>query len=225
MTLPLDPPYISPEQREVDETPKKELMLSPWIVQNIVYELIVNNFKHNPQQKDGYPFNNQYSDDKNATGIFVGIAFHYDPIAIQKRPAIFVFRDEATYQFPTINQLVEADPKESEERKLAIASMTLGVACIATNVGFVEQLAHYVARPLLQYESEIRRDFKFRRFHLTGISKPQIYQEAKDHFLVILNISTVFDDSWVIRGEDLKIKTISKTIFDSINPNVILSDQ
>ena len=67
-------------------------------------------------------------------------------------------------------------------------------------------------------------EFKFRRFRLSGVSKPQIYVESSDHFIVVLSIETVFDDSVVIYKDDLKLKTVSSLIFDGTSNNP-LTDQ
>jgi hypothetical protein len=39
--------------------------------------------------------------------------------------------------------------------------------------------------------------------------------ESKDHFAISLNLMTSFDIGYVIRGEHLKLKTMSYTVYTS----------
>ena len=71
----------------------------------------------------------------------------------------------------------------------------------------------------MYHQEQIRKDFAFRRFRLNKLSAPTIYVEAKDNFMVSLDIETAYDDGWMIKLQDLKLKTVSKVIFDSITGN------
>lgn len=205
--------YVSPYNRELAERDEREMVLTPWTVQNICYEIIKNYMLTNPPQSQGYRFAQTYDPDDLKTGIALEIAFNYKDVAMQKRPAIFVSRGETAFKFPTLNQMIGANPRESEKSKYAMLEMPINVAVIATNVGFAEQLAEYIFAIFLRFQETIRKDFCLRQFKLVTLAAPQLYLESKDHFVINILLDAVFDMGSVIKGDDLKLKTISYQIF------------
>jgi hypothetical protein len=208
-----DVAYVSPYVRETLEKDVREMVLTPWTVQNICYEVLKNYMTENPPQKEGYRFTQVYDPDELKTGISLEIAYHYKDAVIQKRPGIYVSRGDVTFQFPTINQTIGLNNRESEKMKFSMLQMPINLAVVATNVGFAEQLAQYVFQIFLRYQEVIRNDFCLRQFKLATLSEPSIYLESKDHFVVNVTLLVVFDMGAVIRRDDLKIKTISYAVF------------
>jgi hypothetical protein len=196
---------------------KNGLEMNAWSVQNIVFELIKNYMLSNSPQDLGFTFTQKHTDDPTTNQIFLDISFNWRKDQQGKRPAIFVERGALSLDYPTFGAQVGGNIKESESERMAIQKMPITVSCLATNLGFTEMLAEYVKQPLLSFRKEIRRDFGFREFALTTVGKPQAIQlEGKDHFYVELGISTAFDDRSMVKGDDLKLKTISKFIFDEV---------
>jgi hypothetical protein len=210
-----DTAYVSPYVRESLEKDVRVMVLTPWTVQNICYEIVKNYMLENPPQKEGYKFAQVYDADEYKTGISLEIAYHYKDAVIQKRPGIYVSRGAATFQFPTINQMMGVNHRESEKTKFGMLHMPINLAVVATNVGFAEQLAQYVFKIFLRYQEVIRNDFCLRQFKLVSLSEPTLYLESKDHFVVNVVLQAVFDMGSVIKGDDLKLKTISYTVFTS----------
>jgi hypothetical protein len=211
--LSADPSYISPYIRESDEKDSRVMVLTPWTVQNICFEILKNYMMENSPQSDGYKFSQKYDEDDYTSGISLEIAYHYKDDIIQKRPGLYVSRGPVEFKFPTINQLIGAVPQESEKMRYAMISMPINISVVATNVGFVEQLAEYVFNIFLRYQEVIKRDFCIRQFKLVSMDAPRIYLESKDHFMVNILLLAVFDMGAVIKGDDLKLKKISYTIF------------
>jgi hypothetical protein len=205
--------YVSPYNRELAERDERVMVLTPWTVQNICYEIIKNYMLTNPPQSQGYKFAQTYDVDDLKTGIALEIAFNYKDVSVQKRPAVFVSRGETAFRFPTINQMIGANPRESEKTKYAMLEMPINVAVLATNVGFAEQLAEYIFTAFLRFQEVIKKDFCLRQFKLVTLSAPQIYLESKDHFVINILLDAVFDMGTVVKGDDLKLKTVSYQIF------------
>jgi hypothetical protein len=218
-----DVAYVSPYVRESLEQDERIMVLTPWTVQNICYEIIKNYMLENPPQKEGYKFTQTYAADDFETGIALEIAYHYKDAVIQKRPAIYVSRGDVTVQFPTINQTIGANHKDSEKTKLAILQMPINLAVVATNIGFAEQLAQYIFRIFLRYQEVIRDDFCLRQFKLVSIGQPILYLESKDHFVVNVQLQAVFDMGSVIKRDDLRLKTITYTVFTSCAEQPLLN--
>lgn len=209
------------ERSDIAQTKGFTITLSPWTVQNICLELVANYFLNNDPEKLGYAFKQKYSNDKLKSEIFLDIAYNWNAQVIGQRPAIFVQRDSCRLASPIMNQVIGSAVAESEQSRMHMNYLNVGLACIATNLGFCEQLADYVKQPFAYFQQQIREDYRFRRFRLLDIAAPRLYTEAKDHFIIMLTVETVFDENWVIKGDDLKIKSMSKMIFDSITGNRI----
>jgi hypothetical protein len=189
------------------------MVLTPWTVQNICYEVLKNYMTVNTPQNEGYVFTQSYSPDDLETGIALEIAYHYKDTVIQKRPGIYVSRGETNFRFPTLNQLVGSNSRESEKSRYVMLEMPVNLAVVATNIGFTEQLAEYVFKIFLRYQEVIKNDFCLRQLKLVSLSEPTLYLESKDHFVVNVLLQSVFDMGAVIKGDDLKLKTVSHTIF------------
>jgi hypothetical protein len=189
------------------------MVLTPWTVQNICYEVLKNYMTVNLPQNEGYAFTQKYNPDDLESDISLEIAYHYKDSVVQKRPGIFVSRGETSFRFPTLNQLIGSNSRESEKSKYTLIEMPVNLAVVATNVGFVEQLAEYVFKVFLRYQEVIRNDFCLRQLKLASLSAPTLYLESKDHFVVNVLLMSAFDMGAVIRGDDLKLKTISYSVF------------
>lgn len=215
--------YVSPYVREKDERDEKVMVLTPWTVQNICYEVLKNYMLENTPQAEGYRFTQKYAADELESGITLDIAYHYKDTVVQKRPGIYVSRGETTFKHPTLNQMIGSNPRESEKTKYALVEMPLVIAVVATNVGFAEQLAEYVFKIFLRYQEVIRKDFCIRQFKLVSLGQPTLYLESKDHFVVNVILQTAFDMGAVIKGDDLKLKTVSYTVFTSCAEQPLLN--
>ncbi len=197
------------------------LILNGWVVQNIVYELLANYFLMVTPKDEGFQFSYTYKvDNKGAmasdSGIFLDIGFNWRQDIVGKRPAVFVHRGDEKYTYPTLGQTAHINAKESEIQKLSFTGMSISVTCIATEIGLVEQIAEYVKLPLKSYQTEIQRDFRFRKFRVLGKSKPELFNDTKEHFSIELDISVDFDEGCIIKRDDLKLKKVSRLLFDSI---------
>jgi hypothetical protein len=210
-----DVAYVSASQRELQERDERIMVLTPWTVQNICYEVLRNYMLENTPQAEGYQFSQKYDTDDIKTGIGLEIAFHYKDVVIQKRPGIYISRGETAFKFPTLNQVIGVNPKESEKTRLGILEMPINISVVATNVGFAEQLAEYVFKIFLRFQEVIKNDFCLRQFKLVSLGQPQLYLESKDHFVINILLEAVFDMGAVIKGDDLKLKKVSYTVFTS----------
>jgi hypothetical protein len=167
----------------------------------------------NDPKEQGYIFSQRYQRDPRASGIFLDLGLNYRDDVVQKRPAIFVSRGPVDFVFPTFNQQIGGNQKDSVKNKLAIARMPVQITFIATNVGFVEQLSEYACGAFLHFAEQIRKDFFFRHFKLAGLTPPSLYLESKDHFAITANIATDFDMGFTITGDHLKLKTVGMAVF------------
>jgi hypothetical protein len=209
-------PYNSPFYRgycSPCEEKEKKLRLSPWVVQNICFELIANYMLANDPLEQGFIFSQRYARDPKASGIFLDLGLNYRDDIVQKRPAIFVSRGPVELLNPTMNQQIGGNARDSIKNKLTIARMSVVVTVIGTNIGFTEQLAEYSCNSFMYFAEQIRNDFFFRTFKLASVSAPSLYLESKDHIAISANVNTDFDIGFTITGDHLKLKTVSSAVF------------
>lgn len=219
---PTVPATIQHIEYDTNKSATPELYLNAWSVQNIIYELVTNYMTANPPASLGFNFNATYDKDHAKSGILVDIAYNWDAARAGKRPAIFVQRGDWDFKHPTMGQSIsKKNMMESEDERMSINILPITVKVIAAPIGFVEQLAEYVRQAFIYYQKEIQQDFKLRRFRLVEVSKPQIYVDAKEYFVIMISIEVAFDEGWVIKGDDLKLKTVGRAIFDSVTSKPI----
>jgi len=216
--------YLPPIQREFETGGVSTLRLTPFNVQRIVVELVRQHWLYNNPSINGYTFQERYAVNDSDSDVYIDVGFNLKMNPVSKRPSIIVTRSDANYGALTINQQIENNPKESEKVKLHTITMGLSISVIASPVALAETMAEWTAQPLEDYEEQIRTAFKMRRFRMAAIQRPQLYKEAKDFFIVVIPIEVVFDSRVVIRKEDLKLKTVARSIFLGMN-NQPLTEQ
>lgn len=191
--------------------------LSPWAVQGIIYELITKFFTANSPESMGYPLKLKYDPDKLKSDIYVDIAYNYNGSAANKRPSIFISRGDCDIAGKTMgHQIPGGHPADSTLARLLINQLPINVAVIAAPVAMVELLADYTKQAFISFQQEIQCDFGFRRFRLHNVSRPQIYVEAKEYFVVNLSIEVVYDEGFMLKRDDLKLKSVGLAIFESL---------
>jgi len=215
---------IATEVQQSCEAAPSLVQLSPWVVQGIVYELITGFFLRNTPASMGYPLPLVYDSDKLKSGIYVDIAYNYNASVANKRPSVFISRGDCEIAGKTMGHSISGgEMRESEQARLLLNTVPINVAVIASPIMMVELLADYTKQAFISYQQEIQRDFNFRKFRLHEVSKPQIHVEAKEYFVVNLAIEVVYDEGWILRRDDLKLKTVGMAIFDALNSHLRLA--
>lgn len=208
---------VTIEQKQACAVAPELVSMSPWVVQGIIYELITRFFSNNPPEAMGYPLRLRYDPDKLKSDIYVDIAYNYNAQAANKRPSIFISRGDCKIGGKTMGHAVPGgNIAASTTTKLLINQVPINVAVIASPVAQAELLADYTKQAFVSFQQEIQADFGFRRFRIVEVSKPQIYVEAKEYFVVNLSIEVVYDEGWTLRRDDLKMKTVGMAIFDAL---------
>ena len=108
------------------------------------------------------------------------------------------------------------DAMGSDTAKMLMNTLPINIAVLGAPLATAEMLADYTKQAFISFQQEIQRDFSFRRFRVKSVSAPKAYSEAKDYFVVNIGIEVVYDEGWVLRRDDLKLKSIGLAIFDSL---------
>jgi hypothetical protein len=186
-------------------------------VQRIVYELIKNYMLSNSPEDCGVQLKQRFNADPVKSDIKLDVAYNWKAADMDKVPAVYVQRGDIEVGCPTMGQDVSHNEKESEDTRLSISQMPVIITCIAAEpVAVVENLVEYVKQALICFRKEVKLDFRLRRFQLSKITKPEQTKESKNNFKVDLVVDTAFDETWVIKREGLRLKTVGMVIFDGL---------
>jgi hypothetical protein len=195
------------------------IYLNGYNVQRIVYELIKNWMLSNTPESANVDLAQTYDQDQTKSGIFLDVGYNFNAQPASKLPAVYVQRGAVNISSPIINQKIGVNDKESENTLFVLSSMPVKISCLAAApIAVVENLAEYVKQPLLYFRKEIKLDFNFRKFQLVQIATPELIKESKDVFRVDLMVDTAFSENWVVKRDDLKLKTVSQVLFDNLTP-------
>lgn len=198
-----------PSELEAQRGNNGVVLLTPFYIQAALKEVLHLFMLHNSPASLGFAFNEKYNPERTAgNNIYLDMAFSFDTASMQTRPAIFVYREDAAFQGVTFDRTLGSNSAESERLRSHLTRCNFGVACIAQEIGFVEALANYITIPLLEFESQIRADLCLQRFRMSSMSRPQLYQESKEHYIIVLGIEVAYFTGTKIREEALKIKNI-----------------
>lgn len=200
-----------------------KLRLNAWSVQTIIYELLSNFMSSNDPEEMGFTFKQKFNEDRLKSDIVLDVGYNWKSKDATKTPACYIVRGDVSLKKLTIGENQSYNVKESEESRFLMNSMQVQLNCVATGLGLTEQFAEYVKQSFITFSQEIKREFGFRRFLLVSISKPSLYLESKEQFVVTLTLDVVYDEGWTVQGQNLKLKTVGRVIFDGITAKPMLN--
>jgi hypothetical protein len=214
--------YVSKVGRELAQAKIDKCSLTPFKAQAVVFDILKNHLITNQPADLGYPFEETYSPDETKSKIFIDLSNNWNPRTPHKRPAVFVYRGTAEYGKSGTNTIghnrIGANVAESEESFARICSLPIMLNCIQGPVGAAETFADYIKYPFLYFSKRIMEEYCFIKFKLSSISTPEHYLvDGKDVFSVKLNIDTEFFDTWQLKGDHLKLKSVHNSVYTELN--------
>jgi hypothetical protein len=213
--------YESPESlnRKLSKPIEPSMRINAFTIQEIVYEVITG-FMASPDNDPaemGYKFTSRYHPDETKSDIHIALAYDWKAVTASKIPAVYIQRGDMETKHPTIRQTTSyAGIKESEEERTVINIVPIQVVVIAKPFAVAEQIADWIRVGLVSFQPEIQGDFNLRRFRVESMSAPKIYVEGENSFVIMLNINAVFDEGWILKRDDLKLKAVGSVIFDKL---------
>jgi hypothetical protein len=192
------------------------LPITAWTCQGIVLETLKNYMLANPPQDCGFAFSQRYHTDPSESKILLDVGYHWKTQLAKMTPATYINRGEVRIGQLTLTGETHVNPKESSVQRNVTNTMSVTLSCIAPGIGFAEQYAEYNKQAIMSFSREIKKELGLRQFRLIGMSKPTIYLDTKDTFVIELTIEISFDEGWIVQREDPKLKTVGLVIFDAV---------
>jgi len=171
------------------------------ILTGIILELLRNYFKQNDSPK--------YTNDRIHSEIDIQAAYRWTPDVTQVRPGIYVKREEITIgaRRGMSDIMVEAGPSGETIYNFTY-NCRWSIFCISPEVGTVEELGMTVSELLIAYAPIIKKDFNFERFNVRSIGAVGKVEEAKDFWMVPIQVDGTSNESWPLQPQALPITDI-----------------
>ena len=184
------------------------IRVTPTIVTGIILRLLQAHFKDPENIRDAKLKQLVWAADDPAgdsieSQVLIGPLYKYDKRQIQARPAILVFRQQATTsKFPmeskTLTSLDEAGDFDGEKYVMPV-SCTHIIRCCGKSAFAAERIGEEVFYRLLEYTPAIKDDFPFSKFDIMALTPPAaITDDANENFMVDIAVQWTTIHGWTL---------------------------
>jgi len=154
----------------------------------------------------------QWASSPTETQILIEPVWKYSVQAIQKRPAIYVKRNNMRMQRRGIADgglaVIREDVFKSRHRYSVQVVGSHSLFCVGSTGGEAEAIASEVWRHQLQFSPLIRRDLKLHDYLVAELGTINKLEESHEHFVVPIAITWVFYETWFLTKEGPPLKTV-----------------
>jgi hypothetical protein len=148
-----------------------------------------------------------------STELLIESYTNYDPVAIEKRPAVIVKRGSFRAQRLGINNQMMGTQTIDGQSQFGNAWLgTHSFFCLAGKGPETEKLAAEVFCELLEFSSEVRRTLNLLRFEVMEVGELAILEEASENFVVPVTVAYAFEHSWVLRPSSPRLRKIDLSV-------------
>lgn len=147
---------------------------------------LLRSFFSNPDNFKNESLKERVYREGSETGIVIESVGRFTPELAEKRPAIFVKRNEWALQYPGISANKIFDRQENDAPWLTRYVIWIAGSHVIITIGKTlaetEVLAEEVFKFLLAIQPLIIESLPFMSFRILGISEPKLLKEGRDHF-------------------------------------------
>ena len=154
----------------------------------------------------------QWDSSPAQTQILIEPVWKYSVQAIQRRPAIYVKRNNMKMQRRGVSDgglTVDRDDVLNSQHKYAMQVVgSHSLFCVGSTGGEAESIASEVWRHQLHFSPLIRKDLKLHDYTVAELGTISKLEESHEHFVVPIAITWVFFEAWVLTKEGPPLKTV-----------------
>ena len=184
------------------------IRVTPSIVTGILLRIIQSHF-YDPENirdkklKQLVWHDDNPSQDTIQSQLLIGPLYQYDKRQLQERPAVLVFRQQATTsKFPmeskTLTSLSDNGNFDGEKYVMPVTCTHI-VRCCAKTAFAAERIGEEVFYRLLEYTPSIKEDFPFSKFDVVALTAPsEIVEDANENFMVDVAIQWATIHGWTL---------------------------
>lgn len=179
---------------------------SPLVLYGIFVEITRQIYAAEFQPPDGWLWNK----DTNLTKIWIDSEYKWEDVAPNFRPAIFISLSPIKYISYTGNDrgLQGMNLKEAEYDYARSGQCSVSWVHMCNTKGEAVMMASLTHDYLDAFSDVIRKEFCFRKFHVTDFIPPQPVKEDREKFRCTVTAFLEWTDAWTLKLESPKLKEI-----------------
>lgn len=191
-----------------DQSSTCNMRFTPSIVTGILLRLVQAHFANPDNINDDKLKSLVWVDDHPSadgieSNILIGPLYKYDKRQLQQRPAVLIFRQEASAQkFPLDSKTLTSlrdNGNFDGERYVVPVSCTHVIRCIGKSSFAAERIGEELFYRLLECFPAIKQDFPFSNIGITNLATPQkIGDESNENFAVDIAVRWVHIHGWTL---------------------------
>lgn len=192
-----------------------EMGLQPILITGLLRDLLIRHFQEgNIESKDlqRYVWRNDLT-----TGILIESIHRWRGDLAEKRPAILIKRNQYSNTRMTIGD--QAGEDQWGNRQYATwwtGSHTL--FCIHASGASAEILATEVQREITQFAPVLLQTIGLFRLMVTDVGPISEIEEAKESFVIPVNVAWAYQETWKVKVDSLRIRGIQlNSLLDGVN--------
>jgi hypothetical protein len=189
--------------------------LQPLMITGFFRDLLTRHFQsENIQSRD---LANYIWRDDMTTGILIESIHRWRGDLAEKRPAILIKRNQYSNTRMTVGDQAGTDAQGNRQYVTWwTGSHTL--FCIHASGASAEVLATEVQREITQFAPVILQTLGLFRLVVTDVGAISEIEEAKESFVIPVNVTWAYQEFWTIKHEALRLRSVGlSTLLDGVN--------
>lgn len=146
----------------------------------------------------------------DGSGILIDAAANWQPTSGGQRPALLVKRGDYKTERITIGDALQSTglTPEGNQRYAVMWVGSHTIFALSTNSLMAETLAHEASRHLMRFQAVIRENLKLSRLMLTDVATLGVVEEARQTFVVPINMLVAFTEHWVVEQQAPPLRAV-----------------
>jgi hypothetical protein len=189
--------------------------LQPLMITGFFRDLLTRHFQ--PENIQSRDLANYIWRDDMTTGILIESIHRWRGDLAEKRPAILIKRNQYSNTRMTIGDQAGTDAQGNRQYVTWwTGSHTL--FCIHASGASAEVLATEVQREITQFAPVILQTLGLFRLVVTDVGAISEIEEAKESFVIPVNVTWAYQEFWTIKQEALRLRSVGlSTLLDGVN--------
>ena len=189
--------------------------LQPLMITGFFRDLLTRHFQ--PENIQSRDLANYIWRDDMTTGILIESIHRWRGDLAEKRPAILIKRNQYSNTRMTIGDQAGTDAQGNRQYVTWwTGSHTL--FCIHASGASAEVLATEVQREITQFAPVILQTLGLFRLVVTDVGAISEIEEAKESFVIPVNVTWAYQEFWTIKQEALRLRSVGlNTLLDGVN--------
>jgi len=192
-----------------------QMGLQPLMITGFFRDLLTRHFQ--PENIQSRDLANYIWRDDMTTGILIESIHRWRGDLAEKRPAILIKRNQYSNTRMTVGDQAGTDAQGNRQYVTWwTGSHTL--FCIHASGASAEVLATEVQREITQFAPVILQTLGLFRLVVTDVGAISEIEEAKESFVIPVNVTWAYQELWTIQQEALRLRSVGlSTLLDGVN--------